>query len=143
MIGRRDLSSLLPEEKKKLLDEILTRVQGIDINPLSVFTARVSYLLAIDPLLSGDPVEIPIYPGDSADVPDKIVADGVNCYQYIVSTKQGEINVTLPCSFVENGGFEAETDYVFPVIKKGQRGVRQPGGTYRKGRISGRLSDQK
>lgn len=87
MIGRRDLSSLLPEEKKKLLDEILTRVQGIDINPLSVFTARVSYLLAIDPLLSGDPVEIPIYPGDSADVPDKIVADGVNCYQYIVSTK--------------------------------------------------------
>lgn len=105
VIGRRDLSSLSPEEKKKLLDEILTRVQGIDINPLSVLTARVSYLLAIAPLLSGIPIEIPIYLGDSANVPGKILVDGVNCYQYIVSTKQGEINVTLPCGFVESREF--------------------------------------
>ena len=105
VIGERDASSLSPEKKKRLLDEILMRVQGIEINPLSVLTARVSYLLAIAPLLSESPIEIPIYLGDSANVPGRILVDGVNCYQYVVNTKQGEINITLPCSFVESKEF--------------------------------------
>ena len=98
-------------------DEILTRVQGIDINPLSVLTARVSYLLAIAPLLSGIPMEIPIYLGDSANVPGKILVDGVNCYQYIVSTKQGEINVTLPCGFVESREFLEKMCLIQNIVK--------------------------
>ena len=84
---------------------MLFRSQGIEINPLSVLTARVSYLLAIAPLLSESPIEIPIYLGDSANVPGRILVDGVNCYQYVVNTKQGEINITLPCSFVESKEF--------------------------------------
>jgi hypothetical protein len=105
IIGDTDITILNPEEKKELLNSIINRVQGIDINPLSVLTARVSYLLAISPLLDNQTVEIPIYLGDSANIPQIISLDGIKCYQYIINTKQGEIEITLPCSFVESDYF--------------------------------------
>lgn len=107
------------EEKKVLLDEILERVQGIDINPLSVLTARVSYLLAIAPLLDDEPIEIPIYLGDSANIPNKVLIDAVECYEYVVNTKQGEINITLPCSFVESKTFLEKMSILQMVVKSG------------------------
>ena len=56
--SKKDLFALTSEEKSKLLDEILRRVQGIDLNPLSVLTSRVSYFLAILPLLENKKIEI-------------------------------------------------------------------------------------
>jgi len=42
-----DIYEITDDEKSELLFDILDRVKGIDINPLSVLTARVSYLLSI------------------------------------------------------------------------------------------------
>lgn len=117
IIRGRDIISLSEAEKKELLHEILDRVQGIDINPLSVLTARVSYLLAISPLLGNEQIEIPIYLGDSANIPSKVEIEGVTCYQYCVVTKQGEIDITLPCSFVESKSFLERMSLLQTIIK--------------------------
>lgn len=117
VIGDRQILYLSKEEKRELLNEILSRVQGIDINPLSVLTARVSYLLAIAPLLGEEPIEIPIYLGDSANIPWKIDLDGVKCYKYVVRTKQGQIDITLPCSFVESESFLEKMSLLQAIIK--------------------------
>lgn len=103
--SKKDLFTLTSEEKSKLLDEILQRVQGIDLNPLSVLTSRVSYFLAILPLLENQKIEIPIYLGDSADIPQKKVIEKIECYHYSIDTKKGIIDVNLPCSFVESNAF--------------------------------------
>lgn len=55
-------------EKRKhgcTLDNIITNVSGVDINPLAVLTAKTNYLLAIIDLLKGDnEIEIPIFNAD-------------------------------------------------------------------------------
>lgn len=100
-----ELYSLTIEEKNSLLEDILNRVQGIDLNPLSVLTARVSYFLSILPLLNDQKFEIPIYLGDSADIPQKVNIGGIDCYNYKIETKQGSFAVDLPCVFVESKSF--------------------------------------
>lgn len=118
VIGEREIGSLTKEEKKQLLEEIVSRVQGIDINPLSVLTARVSYLLAIAPLLDNEQIEIPVYLGDSANMPHTISLEGVNCYEYTISTKQGDIEITLPCTFVESKQFLQKMNVLQTIIKQ-------------------------
>ncbi len=61
IIDSKDIISLSSEEKQDLLNSILQRVKGVDINPLSVLTAKVSFYLSIKPLINGDDIEIPIY----------------------------------------------------------------------------------
>lgn len=100
-----DLYSLTIEEKNEILYYILDRVQGIDLNPLSVLTARVSYFLAILPLIENQKFEIPVYLGDSADIPKNINIDGIDCYKYTIDTKQGSFEINLPCNFVESKSF--------------------------------------
>lgn len=117
VIGDREIVNMSRKERHALLEEIIDRVQGIDINPLSVLTARVSYLLAVAPLLGEEAIEIPIYLGDSANIPCKIALDGVACYQYVVNTKQGGIDITLPCSFVESQSFLEKMSILQTVIE--------------------------
>ena len=105
IIGDSDVISLSEKAKKGLLDSILNRVKGVDLNPLSVLTAKVCFYLSIKPLINGSDIEIPVYLGDSANIPKKIIQDGVECYQYIITTKQENISVVLPSSFVENTDF--------------------------------------
>lgn len=105
IIGNTDINSLSNESRSELLLSILNRVKGVDINPLSVLTAKVSFYLSIKPLINGEDIEIPIYLGDSANIPNKLLVDNIECYQYIVTTKQENINVILPSSFVENNDF--------------------------------------
>ena len=100
-----ELYSLTIEEKNEILYYILDRVQGIDLNPLSVLTARVSYFLAVLPLIENQKFEIPVYLGDSADIPKNINIDGIDCYKYMIDTKQGSFEINLPCNFVESKSF--------------------------------------
>ena len=58
------------------------------INPLSVLTAKVCFYLSIKPLINNDDIEIPIYLGDSANIPNKVKIGDSLCYEYIVNTKQ-------------------------------------------------------
>ncbi|WP_187765030.1 Eco57I restriction-modification methylase domain-containing protein [Glaesserella parasuis] len=105
ILDKHELYSLTIKEKQELLLRILSSVYGIDLNPLSVLTARVSYFLAIRPLIDEQKIEIPVYLGDSANIPQKIELDNIACYTYTVETKQGDFNIIFPCNFVESSSF--------------------------------------
>lgn len=89
-------------EKKELLKRILSRVKGVDINPLNVLTSRVGYMLAISPLLSEENTfEIPVYLGDSAVTPEVVYIEKIKCYKYEVSSLQGAIKTIFPAEIVD------------------------------------------
>ena len=86
-----------------ILDAILRRVKGIDLNPVAVLTARVNYFINISHLIHDNrEIEIPIYLGDSSYFPKKIIFDGVNCLEYSISTLQQPINIIVPESIVKD-----------------------------------------
>jgi len=106
ILNEHDAYTLNSEEKRQLLKDVLARVKGIDLNPLSVLTARVNYLIAVSRLLDcADEIEIPIYLGDSANLPQTILVDGVKCIKYEIKTQKQTIDVVLPISFVFNADF--------------------------------------
>lgn len=117
IIDDRDIISLTNEEKQSLLNAILQRVKGVDINPLSVLTAKVCFYLSIKPLINGDDIEIPIYLGDSANIPTKTIVGNVLCYEYTVNTKQENIKVLLPSNFVESKNFFSLMSQIQAIIK--------------------------
>ncbi len=90
-------------DKRLILNEILTRVVGIDLNPVTVLTARVNYFMNIASLITDEKsIEIPIYLGDTALVPQKTKIDGVSCWNYKINTQIHPININIPCSATEN-----------------------------------------
>lgn len=105
IVGNVNLHELSDEEKRAIKEEIISRVYGIDINPLSVLSARVGYYLALRPFGEIRDVEIPIYLGDSAITPSKEVIDSIDCYKYSVANQKKTFEVTLPCRFVEQKSF--------------------------------------
>ena len=105
ILEKHELYSLTIKEKQELLSKVLSSVFGIDLNPLSVLTSRVSYFLAIRPLIVDQKIELPVYLGDSADIPQKIKIDNIDCYTYKVETRQGDFDIKLPCEFVESNSF--------------------------------------
>jgi hypothetical protein len=106
ILSKYDIYSLNNKEKQYLLKNILARAKGIDLNPLSVLTARVNYFIAVSQLLDyNDGIEIPIYLGDSANLPQRISIDNVKCIKYNIPTKKQTIDIVLPISFVFNNDF--------------------------------------
>lgn len=106
IIGDVALTEIPSQERKRLLKEILCRVHGIDINPLSVLSTRVSYYLAVSKLGIVRDVEIPIFLGDSALVPTLEMIDGMACYSYTINNLRNEaIRVVLPQRLVEDQCF--------------------------------------
>jgi hypothetical protein len=106
IIENKDIATLNQKEKKELLNNILSRAKGIDLNPLSVLTARINYFIAIAQLIEYDEtVEIPIYLGDSANIPQKIYIDSIECLKYNIPTQKQTIDVILPSSFVFDSEF--------------------------------------
>lgn len=106
ILNEHDVYNMDKNEKQQLLKDILTRAKGIDLNPLSVLTARVNYLVAISPLLNYDEdIEIPIYLGDSANLPQKIFIDNIECIKYNIQTQKQTIGIVLPTSFIFNVDF--------------------------------------
>jgi len=96
------------EETKNLdtssqLDNILDRVQGIDLNPVASLTARINYFVNISHLWNMDrPVEIPIYLGDSSYIPNFVTYDSIECIEYTINTLKDPINILLPRSIIED-----------------------------------------
>lgn len=102
VVGDVNINELSENDKKALLHSILERVHGIDINPLSVLSARVSYYIAIHQFGDVEDIEIPILLGDSAIVPILKTVDDIDCYYYSINNnKYGALNVLLPKSFVD------------------------------------------
>ncbi|MFP5501444.1 MAG: N-6 DNA methylase, partial [Candidatus Sericytochromatia bacterium] len=89
------------------LRQVLGRVAGIDLNPLAVLTARVNYFLAIAAFLAEapeeGPVEIPVYLGDAAAMPQAVDLGGVSALSYTLPTAMGPLDVTLPVSLARRG----------------------------------------
>lgn len=105
IVGNVNLYDLSDEQKESLKKKILSSVYGIDINPLSVLSARVGYYLALRPFGDVKDIEIPIYLGDSAITPTKEDVDGIACYKYSVSNNKKSFDVILPSRFVEQKNF--------------------------------------
>lgn len=95
------LLSLKGKPKQELLEKVLARVKGIDLNPIAALTARVNYFINISNLIEdGQDIEIPIYLGDASYVPKHIEIDNVSCLQYVISTLQEPIQISVPVSMV-------------------------------------------
>lgn len=108
----RAINQIVDEERDnksdtELLESILERVKGIDLNPLSVLSARVSYLLAIRPFIHSynKTIEIPVYLGDSAKLPKIINKDGQKFVEYKITTRKAPIDAILPLKFVDSKDF--------------------------------------
>lgn len=86
-----------------ILKQVLSRVKAIDLNPLAVLTLRINYFINVSQLIDGNEgFEIPVYLGDSANIPEVIDIDGVKCIKYVVKTLKGEINIELPISMIKD-----------------------------------------
>ena len=105
IVGTQNLYLLTDDQKERIKERILSSVYGIDINPLSVLSARVGYYLALRPFGNVQNVEIPVYLGDSAITPTKEKVDGIDCYKYSVGNKKKSFDVILPVRLVEQKNF--------------------------------------
>ena len=105
IVGKRDISSMSRSEKENLRENILSRVYGVDINPLSVLSARVGYYLALQPLGDFKDIEIPVYLGDSALLAQKVFIDRIPCYRYTVANNKRPFEVILPERYVKMTDF--------------------------------------
>lgn len=131
IVGDVAIMDLDKRQRQAMLNNIVNRAYGIDINPLSVLSARVSYYLAIHKLGEIKDIEIPIYLGDSAIIPQKTTVDSIPCYSYSVNNLKNEsIKVVLPVRFVRQKSFgkimnhlqrlvnAEDTDVLFKAITK-------------------------
>lgn len=117
VVGDVPVGELTTEERKALQREIVDRVQGVDINPLSVLSARVSYYLALSQIGRVRELDIPVYLGDSALVPVLELIDGIECYSYAIHNLKNEaIRVVLPRRMVEAEGFVSLMDDVQSMV---------------------------
>ena len=92
-------------EHSNIINEVINRVKGIDINPVAVLTCRINYFIAISKYIDFDTfynIEIPIYLGDSAYVPLITEEQNVTFINHTIFTKKGQIDFSLPKSILFN-----------------------------------------
>ena len=106
IVGNRSIRELSHQQRLEIRNNILDRVFGVDINPLSVLSARVSYFIALHQLGNVEDIEIPIFLGDSAIIPSKIKIDNISCFTYRINNlKCKEFEVVLPERLVAEKSF--------------------------------------
>lgn len=89
---------------RELLNILLHRVKGTDLNPLAVISARANFILSIADLVFtvGDDVELPIYLADCINVPVKSKAsDGLEVLTFTLDTELGGYQFQIPNLLVE------------------------------------------
>jgi hypothetical protein len=98
------LGEVSDKSKEVQLEEVLNRVQAIDLNPLAVLTTRINYFIRISHLIPERPshLQIPVYLGDACYVPEVEKLSGVECLKYTIKTVEQQIDVTMPRSLVAN-----------------------------------------
>lgn len=85
------------------LGEVLTRVKGIDLNPLAALTTRINYFINLSHLISeDDEFDVPVYLGDASYVPNPKMVGKVECLEYVINTERGALNLLLPKSAVND-----------------------------------------
>lgn len=98
------LQDISDKPKEVQLQQVLKRVQAIDLNPLAVLTARINYFIRISHLIPERPehLQIPVYLGDACYVPEIETIDDVECLKYTIKTVEQEIDIVMPRSLVRN-----------------------------------------
>jgi hypothetical protein len=85
------------------LQEVLSRVKGIDLNPLAVLTSRINYFINLSHLIGdNDEFDVPVYLGDASYVPKPIVIGSVPCLEYVIRTEKGPLELRIPKSAVND-----------------------------------------
>lgn len=86
------------------LNEILSRVVAVDLNPLGVLTTRINYFIHISNLFanSDGSLVIPVYLGDAAAIPTRVTLEGVECLSYELKTLRKPITTILPISLAQD-----------------------------------------
>ncbi|WP_270941625.1 Eco57I restriction-modification methylase domain-containing protein [Romboutsia lituseburensis] len=88
---------------RHILNQVLSRIKAVDLNPLAVLTLRVNYFINVSQLIDdGIGFEIPVYLGDSANVPEIVNINEVKCIKYVIKTLKKDINIELPISMLRN-----------------------------------------
>lgn len=98
------IDNILQNENNVTLDDILRRVKAVDVNPLAILTCRVNYFIAIAPFINTDftqKIEIPVYLGDSAFIPQIIIEENIELVKYTIYTNKGDLNFILPVSLIK------------------------------------------
>ena len=92
-------------DELQTLNQILSRVMAIDLNPLSVLTTRINYFIHISQLMpfqSTPAIVIPVFLSDAASIPDQVTIDGVDCITLELKTLKQPIKATLPTSLIQD-----------------------------------------
>jgi len=108
----------------QILQQVLSRVMAIDINPLSVLTTRINYFIHVSDLLPFQPTPalvMPVFLGDAAAIPERVSIDGVDCVTLELKTLQDPIQATLPVSLIE------ETPRFMRVMLEYERRIKSRG----------------
>jgi methylase of polypeptide subunit release factors len=91
-------------EGRDLLNTVLHRIKGMDLNPLAVISARANFILSIADLVFtvGEDVELPIYLADCINVPKKKTAeDGLDVLEFSLDTELGAYSFEIPNTLVQ------------------------------------------
>lgn len=100
---RRVLESVPTLPKQEQLQHVLSRVKGVDLNPLAALTTRINYFINLSHLIGvDDKFDVPVYLGDASYVPEHETLDGVACLSYQISTEKGPLIIRLPRSAVSD-----------------------------------------
>lgn len=99
------------------------KIYGIDINPLSVLTSKINYLLNNFDL--SNKIEIPIYLGDSTYLPVIRTVNGIVCFEYELLTSIKEfpkVQFLFPEDIVkENRFFEILDEIEVSIVNKNKK----------------------
>lgn len=109
---------LLEALRRRLLDghsssakSLLSGINGVDLNPLAVLTAKASLAIFIAPYLDpGEPVRLPVYLADSIN-PARPDGGLFPSYRYSLSTELGLVSFAVPLLLIKSEAF-------FPVFKR-------------------------
>lgn len=100
---RKILQETVSLPASERLRSVLSRVNGIDLNPLAVLTTRINYFINVAPLITDEEyIEIPVYLGDSSNIPATINEDGIDYLTYSISTLRGPFEIKLPKSTLKD-----------------------------------------
>lgn len=123
IVGNRYIIEMTDKEKEGIVQEITNRVYGVDINPLSVLSARVGYYLALLPFGKVENIDLPIYLGDSAIIPQEVIIDSIPCYKYSIANEKMPIEVILPETFVQSEHFTQAMNDLQLIVNTGNEEV--------------------
>jgi hypothetical protein len=99
--------------------ELLSRVAGIDLNPLAVLTARIHFFIHIaDVMDDASDVIIPIYLGDASNVPERTEFGRTQFFHYELRTLKTPLTIDVPCKMAADAAAFTKTMFSFEELVK-------------------------